>query len=142
VEVGAGALVGAQSCVLPGARLGEGAVLGPCSVLSGRTPAVPPHSAWAGSPPKPLEQQAQAQALLDEARARGDGGGGCFGSTFGGLGATLVGMLLGCLALTCAGLLSAGMTAKVSLVWSRSWRLESLGSSQSCSASWCRPCAY
>ncbi len=50
VHVGAGAFVGARAFVLPGVRIGEKAVVGACSVVTGD---VPERTTVAGNPARP-----------------------------------------------------------------------------------------
>lgn len=52
VIIGDHAVIGSQSTLLPGAMLGKGAELAPASVLSGRSPELPPFTMWEGSPVK------------------------------------------------------------------------------------------
>ncbi|MBF6370747.1 amino acid adenylation protein, partial [Nocardia puris] len=47
IEVGAGAVVGSRSILLPGSRIGKNAVIAPGSAVSGRVKA---DQEWAGSP--------------------------------------------------------------------------------------------
>jgi putative colanic acid biosynthesis acetyltransferase WcaF len=47
IEIGADAFVGARAFILPGVLIGEGAVVGACSLV---TKNVPSWSVWAGSP--------------------------------------------------------------------------------------------
>jgi acetyltransferase-like isoleucine patch superfamily enzyme len=64
VTVGRGAWVGVGSILLPGADVGEGAVIAAGSVVRGR---VTPHELWGGIPARSLRKLAHAPELVDAA---------------------------------------------------------------------------
>lgn len=53
VSVGRDACVGAHSVVLPGVRIGDGAVVGACSLVNRD---IPPGETWVGVPARPLQE--------------------------------------------------------------------------------------
>ena len=75
VFIGAHAVVGSHTTLLPGAKLGVGAELAPASVLSGRSPELPPFTLWEGSPVKmvrrlPVPKEARGAAAANRSWRR------------------------------------------------------------------------
>jgi putative colanic acid biosynthesis acetyltransferase WcaF len=64
IEVGADAFVCARAFVMPGVVIGEGAVVGACSVV---TKDVPPWTVLAGNPARPVGHRAWARPPLEPA---------------------------------------------------------------------------
>ena len=57
IEIGKGAWIAARATVLPGARIGDYAVIGAASVVS---QSMPPHTVCAGHPCRPLRPRASS----------------------------------------------------------------------------------
>lgn len=67
VRVGKHAIVGANSVILPGVEIGEGAVVGACSLV---TKSCEPWTTYFGSPAKPLKRRKSVKILELEAKLR------------------------------------------------------------------------
>jgi putative colanic acid biosynthesis acetyltransferase WcaF len=61
ITVGADAFIGARTFVLPGVRIGEGSVVGACSLV---TRDVPPWSIWAGSPARYMRNRSTRKGAV------------------------------------------------------------------------------
>ena len=100
VFIGDHAKVGAQATLLPGAKLGEGAELAPASVLSGRSPELPPYTMWEGSPVKMVRR---LPVPKEAAAAGGVAGAGSSSSWRGPLDLVMTNVLVPCSAVYSAG---------------------------------------